>query len=142
MSTPSSDVPTDAMAKAKLSDEPDHYRKSLALPQTLGEAPAAVVGGARALTAATGACYTPAAVENMLEEADLDIMARINAQNDAKDRENAERAAASKCPGCVCPTPPSRARARPQRTANTPHACRVFCHRVAERLQSSAPSWW
>eukprot|EP00966_Prymnesium_polylepis_P313086 7234151-Prymnesium_polylepis.2 len=50
----------------------------------------------------------------MLEEWDLDIMARINAQNDEKDRENAERAAASKLPGCApdpCPRACTRTRA-------------------------------
>ena len=48
----------------------------------------------------------------MLEEWDLDIMARINAQNDEKDRENAERAAASKIPGCAPDPRHARSHAR------------------------------
>ena len=59
----------------------------------------------------------------MLEEGDLDIMARINAQNDEKDRENAELAAASKRPGCA--TAPTSLMLTPQ------------AHDVSSRLRTS-----
>jgi hypothetical protein len=101
---------------------------------------------------ATTKRHHPVPVENMLEEADLDIMARINAQNDAKDRENAERAAASKCPGCA---PPPTVRARffmcserspPLRAVGTEDARGALYTCVlpppAGGPQSSGPSWW
>ncbi|KAL1524407.1 hypothetical protein AB1Y20_019302 [Prymnesium parvum] len=40
--------------------------------------------------------------QHAFNDADRDLMARINAQNDEKDREEAERAAATKCPERSC----------------------------------------